>query len=298
MDPTHSQNPQCEGLHQDRYLFNAKIVSPAPVSYVPRYDPSFKAIVINAGIAHGVTNGAEFAFYAAQEPNPRGKPLGTYVVDEAKLFYSILNPAGGLSVSALPSGLVAFQTQTGQGNALRLYIPEPCDRLTSPERVDKRLQACGHDLRNVQFVDSRDEAHLELSIQEHHAVITVRDTKATQHGRYQLPTIEVTWNNFGSFLTKAKSFYRELDRNSVDVDVTKDIGVEFYRLQETPSFLEDNEPELRPSSSNLLHDGMIHLVVKEGCYYGVKLTNNGPYNLYPSLFYFDNSDLTRIRESL
>jgi hypothetical protein len=276
-------------------LFNAKVVSPAPVSYVPRYDPGFNAVVVNAGLAHGVTEGAEFGFYGAHEPNRRGKLLGTYLVDEATSFYSIMKPAGGLSISALPSGLAAFQTQTGQGNALRLYIP---DRLTSPGRVDKRLRACGHDLRNVHFVDSRDEAHLELSIHENHVVITVRDTKATQHGRYQLPTIEVAWDKFGLFLSKAQSFYRELDRSSVDMDVTKDIGVEFYRLQETPSFFEDNEPELWPSSSNLLHDGMIHLVVEDGCSYGVRLTNNGPYDLYPSLFYFDNSDLTRIRELL
>jgi len=67
------------------------------VSYVPRYDPSFKAIVVNAGIAHGVTDGAEFAFYAAQESNPRGKPLGTYIVDKATSFYSTMKPAGGLS---------------------------------------------------------------------------------------------------------------------------------------------------------------------------------------------------------
>ena len=287
--PPRSQSPQCEGLHQDRYLFNAKVVSPAPVSYVPRYDPSFKAIVVNAGIAHGVTDGAEFAFYAAQESNPRGKPLGTYIVDKATSFYSTMKPAGGLSISALPSGLAAFQTQIGQGSALRLY---------DSGRVEEILRARGYDLRDIQFVDSRDKAHLELVIQESHLVITVRDAKATRHGRYQLPTMEFTWDKFGSFLYKAQSFYRELDRSSVDIYVTKDIGVEFYRLQEMPSFFEDNEPELWPSSSNLLQAGMIHLVVEEGCSYGVKLTNNGPYDLYPSLFYFDNSDPTRIRESL
>ena len=295
MDFTFSQNPQCEGIRQDRYLFNAKVVSPTPVSYVPRYDPGFNAIVVNAGIAHGVTKGAEFAFYVApEEPNP----LGTYVVDKATSFYSIMKPASGLPISGFPSGLVAFQTQTGQGNALRLYVPKPSHRLTSPGRIDKILRAWGRDLRNVKFVDSRHKAHLELSIQENHVVITVRDTKATQHVYYQLPTIEVTWDKLGSFLHKAQSFYRELDRSSVDIDVTKDICVEFYQLQQASSFFEDNEPELWPCSSNLLHDGMIHLVVKEGCSYGVKLTNTGPYNLYPSLFYFDNSDFTRIREWL
>jgi hypothetical protein len=294
MDSTHSQNPQCEGLRQDRYLFNAKVVSPTPVSYVPRYDPSFKAIIVHAGIAHGVTEGAEFAFYAAQEPNP----LGTYLVDEATSFYSIMKPADGLPLSGLPSGIVAYQTQTGQGHALRLYVSKPSHCLTSPGRIDKILRAWGRDLRNVKFVDSRHKAHLELSIQEKHVVITVRDTKATQHGYYQLPTTEITWDKLGSFLRKAQSFYRELDRSSVDIDVMKDIGMEFYQLQEASSFFEDNEPELSPSGPDLIHEGMIYFVVQERCSYGVKLTNSGPYDLYPSLFYFDNSDFTRIREWL
>ena len=241
MDPTHSQNPQCEGLRQDRYLFNAKVAFPAPVSYVSRYDPSFKAFVINAGIAHGVTEGAEFAFYVVQEPTPRGTPVGTYVVDQATSFYSIMKPADDLPISGLPLGLTAFQTQPGQGNPLRLYIPELSDR----GRVDEIRQDCEHDFRNVQFVDSRDGAHLELGNQKNHVVITVSDTKATQHGRYQLPTIEVTWDKLGSFLSKAQSFYREFDRNSVDIEVTKDIGVEFYRLyrlEKEPSFFTSSNP--------------------------------------------------------
>ncbi|KIM41893.1 hypothetical protein M413DRAFT_445103 [Hebeloma cylindrosporum] len=296
--PLSSQNPQCEGLHQGRYLFNAKVVSPAPVTYVPRYDPAFNAIVVNAGIAHGVTDGAEFAFYVAQDPHPGGKPLGIYVVDKATPFYSIMKPIGGSSMSALPSGLAAFQTQAGQGNALRVYISEAADRPTSsPRRVDKISRACGRDLRNVQFVDSRDKAHLELAIKENQVVITVRDPKTTQQGRYQLPPRTITWDELGPFLSKAKLFYSELDRSSIDTDVVKDIGIEFHRLQEMPSsFHNVSEPDLRPFGSNrLLPDGMIHLAVEDRYSYGVKLTNRGPYDLYPSLFYFDGSDPTRIR---
>jgi len=295
MDSAHSQTPQCDGLYQDRYLFNSRVSSPAPISYVPRHDADLNAFIINAGMAHGVTDGAEFAFHVAQETNP----LGTYIVDKATSFYSILKPADKLTISdsSLPSGLVAFQTKLGQGNVLRLYVREPSDRLTHPTHRDLILQACGNDLHHILFVNFQNEAHLELAVQENRVVITVRDTKITQHGRFQLPTTIIAMNKLGLFLNKALSFYRELDHCGADTEVVEDVNVEFYKLQDTPSFSEDVcELELSPSGANLHHDGAIHLAVEDGCSYGVKLTNDGPYDLYPGLFYFDSNDLTRIRE--
>ena len=261
---------------------------------MPRHDPDFNAIVIDLGIAHDVTYGAEFAFYVVQEPNSRGKPFGTFVVDKATPFYSMMKPAGGLAIPdlPLPTGLVAFQTKLGQGTALRLYVRGP------PSHQDLILRACGYDLHHIQFVDSGDKAHLELTVQKDQVVITVRDTRATQHGQYQLSTTIVTWNKLGHFLSMARSFYRELDRCGVDTDIIEGVGVQFYKLQETVSFFEDlSEPVLGPSGADLFHDGMIHLTVEDGCYYGSKLTNDGPYDLFPTLSYFDSSDPTHIRES-
>jgi len=303
MEYIYSQNPQCEGVHQDRQLFDAKLSSPAPIQYRARYNPYSNAVVVDAGIAHGVSDGAEFTIRVAQELNPHhdGNLLGTYIVVKATPFNSIMKPPGGLSISALssPSGIVAFQTKRGLGNPLRLFVPEPSDRLTPPSHRDDILRACGHDFHFFRFVDSRDNAHLELAAQENDVVITIRDMKTTQQGHFILPTKKVAWDKLGPFLRKAQSFYRELDRSSSDIDVTKDIGMEFYKLQETLSFFGDiSEPGLGPSGDNLFRGGVIEMVVEAGGFYGVKLTNNGVLDLYPTLFYFDSSDLTRIRESL
>jgi hypothetical protein len=198
----------------------------------------------------------------------------------------------------LPSGLVAFQTKPGPGNPLRLYVPEFADRLTPVSYRDNILRACGYDAHFLQFVDSREEAHLELAVQENQVAVIVRDARTTQRGRYQLPTANISQDQLGHFLRTAQSFYRELDRSSSDADVVKDIGVEFYKLQDKPSFFEDiSEPELWPSGENLFQGGVIHLTVEVGCFYGVKLTNGGGFDLYPTLLYFDSSDLTRVRES-
>ena len=196
----HSQNPQCEGVHQDRYLFNSQVSFPAPILYVPRHDPDFNAVVIDAGIAHDVTYGAEFAFYVAEEPNSRGKLFGTFVVYKATPFYSMMRPAGGLAIPAmpLPTGLVAFQTKLGQGTTLRLYVCDSPDPF-APSHRDLILGACEHDVHHIQFVDSRDKAHLELTVQKDQVVITVRDMRATQHGQYQLPTRIVSFRRILTF---------------------------------------------------------------------------------------------------
>jgi hypothetical protein len=155
------------------------------------------------------------------------------------------------------------------------------------------MRACGDDF---QFVYSQDQAHLELCVQKNQVVITVRDTKATQQGRYQLATMAVPRDTLGPFLQEAQASFRKRDHCGPDTDLIRDVSVEFYKLQDMPSFFEDMfEPELWPSSSNLYGDGTIH--VEDGCFYGVKLINNGPYELYPSLFYFDSSDLSCIRRS-
>jgi len=301
MDLTLSQNPQCEGFHQDRYLFNSKVSFPSPIPYVPRYDrydPNADVFVINAGIAHDVTDGAQFAFYDEQEPNPRKNLLGTYVVDKAGRFRSTMKAVGDLSipVPSLPPHVVAFQTKLGQGTNLRIYVhehPPP-----GQHKRDLILQACGHDLFHTEFVDSRDEAHLEVAIQENRVVITVRDTKATQCGHYRLPTRVITLDQLGPFLGKARSFYRELDRCGIDADIIENVDVEFFKLQETPPFLEHRPgPELMPSSGNLFQDGVIDLGVEDGSFYGIRLTNNGAYDLYFTLSYFDGSNPTYISGS-
>ena len=58
-----SQNPQVEGVNQHRHIFDSTVPSPAHPSYLARYDSGSGLVLLNAGTAHGITIGAEFAFY-------------------------------------------------------------------------------------------------------------------------------------------------------------------------------------------------------------------------------------------
>jgi len=269
INPDAHQKPQCDGLHHYRYLFNSRDSSPAPIF---QHDPNFNTV-----IDANVTDGPEFVFCIAQEPNPRGQLLGTDIMDKVMPSHPIIKPADGLSItiSPLPSGFVAFQTKPGAGNALRLYAPEPSDCLTSPGQRDKMLRACGQNVHCLQFVDSR-EAPLEVAVNENQVIITAGDTT---EGLYQLPTTVVTLDKLGSFLSVVRSFYRELNHCGTDTLAIKDIGMEFNKLQETPSFFGDlSELELGSLDVNLFLD-RVHIIVDNGYPHSIKLINYGTYDL-------------------
>jgi hypothetical protein len=286
-----SQNPQVEGVNQHRYIFDSKVPSPARPSYLARYDSDSGLVLLNAGTAHGITIGAEFAFYAAHDSHTSGKALHTFIVNNSASFFSTLSPAGDALCQSIPTALTVFQTKPGRGSTIRLH-------LTADHNSARLISVC-HDIRrlphNIKFVNSRDDAHLELSARDNQIVVSVRDVKATV---YRLDdkflTIQATPHDFTSFLEKAGSFYQERDRHTImDSEVAKIITLEFYKLGPTYSKFEDiSECLLGASGPNLYSDDTIDFIVEEGCVYGVKLTNLSFRDLYPTLVYLDNSDLS------
>ena len=101
-------------------------------------------------------------------------------------------------------------------------------------------------------------------------------------------------HDIASFLEKAVSFYRERDHHiSIDSEMVKIVNLEFYRLGANPSKFQDiPECQLGASGPNLYSADTIDFIVEEGSVYGVKLTNLSCRDLYPTLFYLDNSDFS------
>ena len=284
-----SQNPQVEGINQHRYIFNSKVPSSARPSYLARYDSNSGLVLLNAGTAHGITLEAEFALYAAHNSHTSGKPLHTFIVNNSASFFSTLRTASGISCQSLPTTFTVFHSKPGVGGTIRLYL-SPGDN-----------PACLHDIRrlpqarNLEFVDSPDDAHLELTIRDNRVVVSVRDTKAMVYGfDHKFPTMPATWHNLTSFLETAGCFYQELDHHTnISPEVAKIITLEFYKLGATPSKFKDiPECQLGASGPNLYSANIIDFMVEEDCVYGVKLTNSSSHDLYPTLFYLDNSDLS------
>jgi len=285
-----SQNPQVEGTNQHRYIFGSKVPSSARPSYLARYNAESNLILLSAGTAHGITLGAEFAFYLTHDPHPFGKPLCTFIVDNSASFFSTLKPTNDAPRHSLPTVFTVFQATPGEGGTIRLYLP-PDHNSTSLISVFRDIR---HSLHNVEFVNSPDDAHLELTVRDNQVIVSVRDRKATLYGfNYKFPTM-LTLPDLTSFLEKAACFYRERDRHTgIDSEVAKMVTLDFYKLGASLSKFEDiSECQLGESGPNLYSADTINFIVEEGCVYGVKLTNMSSDDLYPTLFYFDNSDLS------
>jgi len=282
-----SQNPQVEGINQHRYIFDSKVPSPSRLSYLARHNSESSLILLNAGTAHGVTPGAEFAFYPTHGPHPFGKPLRTFIVDNSAPFFSTLKPANDAPFHSIPTDFTVFQEKPGKGGSIRLYLA-----------ADHNSACLIHDIRrlvhNAEFVNSSEDAHLELTVRDNQVVVSVRDRKATVYGfDHKFPTLQ-TRQNLAFFLEKAGCFYRERDRHtSIDSEVAKMVTLDFFKLGARRSKFEDiPECQLGESGPNLYSADTIDFVVEEGCVYGVKLTNSSSHDLYPTLLYLDNSDLS------
>ena len=282
-----SQNPQVEGVNQHRHIFDSTVPSPAHPSYLARYDSDSGLVLLNAGTAHGITIGAEFAFYVAHDSHTSGKALHIFIVNNLASFFSTLSPANDASCQSLPTVFTVFPANPSPGGTIHLYLSAD-DNST-----------CLHDIwclpRYVEFVNSPDDAHLELAVRDNQVVVSVRDRKATAYGfDHKLPIMKAIPHDVAPFLEKAGSFYQERDRHTaIDSEVAKNVILEFYKLGANPSKFEDiPECQLGASGPNLYSGDTINFIVEEGSVYGVKLTNLSSRDLYPTLLHLDNSDFS------
>ncbi|KAK0440556.1 hypothetical protein EV421DRAFT_2036766 [Armillaria borealis] len=82
----HAQNPQCEGVHQSRYLFNSKVANPQRESYLIRASSDTPGqYILEAGEAHGITKGAELAVFADRIMTSETQ-IGTVVASSMTAF--------------------------------------------------------------------------------------------------------------------------------------------------------------------------------------------------------------------
>ncbi|KDR74065.1 hypothetical protein GALMADRAFT_250798 [Galerina marginata CBS 339.88] len=292
IDQIPSQNPQCEGINQNRYLFDGKIL---PLTYPPYAIQHQKngSIVMQAGSAHGVTLGATFAVYP-DSGSIYERPLGNFVIRTLSDFSSIMAPASrSLPFFLLPPQAVAVQTNASLKEDLRLYIPPRDHSLLSliwnsnRDRSNITVTRVGREL----------DAHLAISRGWDKVVFQVTDRNVTQYGfhqRFDLNHAELDGDpkRLNHILKGVAHYYWLLYHIHPErsLQVMNSIQIEFHKL--IPSSDHPDHPDLRPFGPNLCIDNRIEFVAEEGYAYGLTLTNLGPHNYFPNVLYFDNTDLT------
>ncbi|KAF8983561.1 caspase domain-containing protein [Cyathus striatus] len=282
------QNPQCEGVHQDRIFFNAKVSGPRLTLYkICEKDGAYE---MDAGAAHGITAGAQFAVYQdrASSIEGQGQALGTVSAQTPGPFTTILDPLPDKTFTLTGDGY-ALQVRGGVEEDLRLHVAMEQGLLPVFEALAKEIQHTER-TRNILLVE-KEKAELDIALEDGQVVFNILNPVVTQFGLTRIPyTIEPDNENLIFVIREAAHFYWHLRRKDPKGIFNGLVDVEFRELVESETEVDDFlEPILSPAEPNLHKENVIDFVVKDSAIYGIKINNKSKVDLFVSVFYFDNS---------
>jgi hypothetical protein len=231
--------------------------------------------VMEADAAHGFTDGSQFS----------STQLGIIVGRQTDPFTTrlvhIISDA-----SHLPEEGYALQTRIGIEVRLRLHV-------YAPSLIEFLQRTTSQDF----FRDEKTEAELSFTLEQKGVVVNILDSFIPALGLTRMPFyIEPNADAISNFINAAAHFYFYLRRkdNLKMQELHGKIDIIFTEVVQSCEV--DNSMELvsviQPIGPNLIRENIIDLQVQDGKMYGMKITNNSDKALYPSLFFFDNSDLS------
>ncbi|KIM78109.1 hypothetical protein PILCRDRAFT_603746 [Piloderma croceum F 1598] len=294
MDAIPSQNPQCEGFHHDRIFFNAKAPTAGRVSYPVHLEDG--EYIMDAGSAHGISKGAEFTIFKDRDSILTSPPLGILEVadqEDISSFSTTLSLPLGKSLFQLDKGALALQTKVGAEEDLALHVPLDERLIPVFDGLLKQMQGTGPECKKISLVE-RADAQLEITVEGDKVVFNILDERVTIFGLNRIPfVVNPTVDDLYPIICAAAHYYWHLNRTQNNQLIQDKVEIKFMQLKKSQTeFDEAGRSKLIPIEQNLYHNGVIDFVVRKKAIYGIKITNNTPWDLYTSVFYFDNSDLS------
>ncbi|KAF9070088.1 caspase domain-containing protein [Rhodocollybia butyracea] len=288
-----AQNPQCEGFHSSRILFNAKVSSPQRDLYAIRAGKKTGEYILAAGEAHGITANTKLAVYSNKDMSGS---LGTVTTTSMTSAFETTCTAIQAPFELLHPGH-ALVTHVGEGEDVRLLI-EPSEALIGVfTKIAQEMQATEAAKRGFRLVDSvEEEPDLIVTLRNGRVHFEVMDKLCRQYGLEHMPfDIRNDADLVHRVLRSAADFYWHLHRSSKDKQrLSTKVTFECFELKETGEYNDDFEEVLMPDPecSNLNVGGVVLIDVEKQAMYGFKITNNSNVDIYISAFYFDMSDLS------
>ncbi|KAF8972429.1 caspase domain-containing protein [Flammula alnicola] len=285
-----SQNPHCEGVNQNRILFNARAPSPGRVFY--------KVSIVNgkylmeAGAAHGITDGAEFTIYEKQESPTTASVLGVLTAHDVKAFNTTLAPLPEPNtITSFANHAYAVQTKAGEKEDLRLHVALNEDLIPVFSALAQHMQRPGTDDRRIQLVELDKNPHLHVDIEEGRVVFENLDPLVTKYGLTRMPyTTKNNVDDIYPVIRAAAHFRWHVELTNPNHTLQNKVELHVYELREKEDEYDDDFlPIYEVIEKNLNVVGEVFLSEDPSKTYGFKVVNNSPLKLYPSLFYFDNS---------
>ena len=243
------------------------------------------------GTARGISLGAEFEVYQNQGSD---QLLGIVVASELSPFSTTLHAKGPRFTLKGDHG-VALQISTGtEEHVLRIHVADEALKalVEKVERTD-----LSH--RIIQLVE-RDQAEFGMALEDGKVVFDIFDPLVTKYGLTRMPfSLECTLEAISPVLRAADHFYLHLRRapkveNIGEKALANYVHIEVAEMEHDGTYDEGFEGVLPPTEASWKSGKVFDLQINDsGTIYAWKinnLTENPKVDLYPALFYFDNSD--------
>jgi hypothetical protein len=238
---------------------------------------------MEAGAAHGITEGAQFGVYKDRES--KGTQLGIIVARQTDSFTTTLDIISDAS-RLLPEEGYALQTRVGITEGLHLHV-----YTNAPPSLIETLQR----IASQEFLlVEKEKAELSFTLEQEGVVVNILDSFVAALGLTRMPFyIEPDADAMSNFIHAAAHFYFYLRRKSKMQALHGKIDVILTEVVQSKEEYDDYlQPVIQPIGPNLNREHIIDLHVQNDKMYGMKIINNSDMALYPSLFFFDNSDLS------
>ena len=175
----HRQNPQCEGYNQHRILFDAKVKLPYRDCYPIRFErtgnSSSSQLILEAGLTHGITEGAEFTVFLERD-TAFLQQTAVVTVASVMAFTSVLHYPLDFNLDQ-PS--IAMLTQVGRKEDFRLYVPPKDPFRNLFKLVCESRYGSEFCLDNITLGNNPGDAHLAASRKGNEVIFDLMDVRAT-----------------------------------------------------------------------------------------------------------------------
>ncbi|KAF9474959.1 hypothetical protein BDN70DRAFT_884283 [Pholiota conissans] len=298
------QNPQCEGTHVERILFNAKVLPSQRKSFDISFDAKEHHYIVHGGSIHNISLDSEFGLFLKTDFN-FATQLGTLCVGKLLPFTFEATLPKHTSTLDLSKPMIATQTKFGTQGCLHFYTPPKDGFRKFYAKMAQTPELASYFYQQVDRVEESKDAQVEIQTVVKNKFKFTMTTPTMVPNQVAITQTQVVDADkmgrkcFAGMFPKIAHFYRELRYVNIEPKIARFIGVELYRLRDKQVFNKDvgyAEDILVPDGPNLCVRGIIDLHIPneeaEGKPYGIRLVNKSAFDLYANVYHFDTHDLS------
>ncbi|KAF9477972.1 hypothetical protein BDN70DRAFT_880495 [Pholiota conissans] len=298
------QNPQCEGTHVKRILFNAKVLPSQRKSFDISFDAKGHHCIVHGGSIHNISLDSEFGLFLKTDFN-FATQLGTLCVGKLLPFTFEATLPKNTSTLDLSKPMIAIQTKFGTQGCLHFYTPPKDGFRKFYAEMAQTPELASYFYQQVDRVEEAKDVQVKIQTVAENKFKFTMTTPTMVPNQVTITQTQIVDADkiglqcFAGMFPKIAHFYRELRYVNIEPKIEQFIGVELYRLRDEQVFNKDvgyAEDVLVPDGPNLRIGGVVDLHIPdeeaERIPYGIRLVNKAPWGLYASVFHFDTHDLS------